>query len=701
MAMAMTLAACDGGVHLLPEETGVESGPLKSHELQLSLLEHQRNVDFVPEQSDVPVRYSLGGVDATFFAVDASAGLLTANMALDHESPQDADGDNVYELELQAWSRDGATFESATQLHLEVRDIPAAVQATLQQNADRTLTIAWTAAELDPDVEGFRLNHNSDGVSGFSPLDSNADGIVDSADDFSLATRQSPVLSALLANSIAAKQFMVESLDATAQVLANSNAVGTSALLPDELIHYLKAPISSGDLFGRAVALSADGAVLAVSAPNERGSGAGVDPVRDTATNGAGAVYVYRRQGNGWSAPVYIKASNPGAWDLFGTSVALSDDGSVLAVGSFRENGSGAGVDPAFDDALHMAGAVYVYHYEGGSWLDPTYIKAPNPSTGDRLGTDIALSGDGRTLIAGSLFEDGDGVGVNPAVNELTPDSGALYVYRFNGGAWQFSAYLKASNTGNWDNFSKGVAISADGLVIAVGADKEDGSGDGVSATDNNSANAAGAAYVFRYELGAWQQPVYIKASDSDSIDKFGGSVSLNSDGSVLVVGAVGEGGSGAGVDPLHDNVMASAGASYVYRYDGSNWGAPTYIKAVNPGAGDEFGHAVSLNHDATLLLVGAPLEDGAGLGLSALDNDGAIDAGAAYVYHYRAGSWSVPRYIKAPNTAAGEQFSQSITMSSDGHTVVIGADLENGAGTGLNPPEDKSAAGAGAVYLY
>lgn len=691
LSCVLLLAACDSGVHLLPENGGVVSAPLKSYEVQLQLAEHQRTVNFVPEVGSMGVQYTLRGADAAFFVADPNSGLLTVSVGLDHETPQDTNGDNIYELELQAWSNAGSVFESATRLQLGVTDISATVQAVLLQNSDRTLTVDWAGAAVDPDVLNYRLKENPDGVSGFAPLDVNADGIVDSADYFPLSSRQSTVLSSLLSKPFASRQFVIESLDVADHVLASSDPLGTTGLQPDDLVQYLKAAdLRDGDQFGWTVALSADGSVLAVGVPNENGSGSGVNPIRDNAAPGAGAVYIYRREGVGWSAPVYIKASNVSAWDLFGRSVALSDDGNVLAVGNYREDGSGSGVNPAFDDALNNTGAAYVYRYSAGQWQEPAYINAPNPSADDRMGNSLALSGDGNTLIVSTVFEDGDGVGVNPAVNELTPDAGALYVYRYDGSAWHFSDYLKASNPSNWDNFGTGVAISSDGQVIAVGANKEDGS------TGNS-----GAAYVFRLEGGTWQGPVYIKASNSDSGDQFGDSVSLNGDGSVLVVGAVLESGSGAGVDPAHDNDLAGAGAAYVYRYDGSNWAQSSYLKASNPGSGDEFGSSVQLNREGTLLLVGSPLEDGGSVGLNPVDDDGAVDAGAVYAYHYRAGNWSVPQYVKASNTAAGERFGWAVAMSADGNTVAIGAVNEKGAGTGMNPSEDKSAVGAGAVYLY
>lgn len=81
----------------------------------------------------------------------------------------------------------------------------------------------------------------------------------------------------------------------------------------------------------------------------------------------AGAVYVYTRDAmDVWTQQAYIKASNTGVDDYFGVNVALSDDGSTLAVGASGED-SGA-TDIAGDQADNSAdgsGAVYVYARNG------------------------------------------------------------------------------------------------------------------------------------------------------------------------------------------------------------------------------------------------------------------------------------------------------------------------------------------------
>ncbi len=82
----------------------------------------------------------------------------------------------------------------------------------------------------------------------------------------------------------------------------------------------------------------------------------------DNSENGAGAVYVFTRSGTTWSQQAYIKASNTGANDEFGWSVALAADGNTLAVGAYQEDSNATGVNGnQNNNSASRAGAVYVF----------------------------------------------------------------------------------------------------------------------------------------------------------------------------------------------------------------------------------------------------------------------------------------------------------------------------------------------------
>ena len=112
-----------------------------------------------------------------------------------------------------------------------------------------------------------------------------------------------------------------------------------------------------------AVALSADGNTLAVGAPQEDSSAAGIDgDKRDNASSLAGAAYLFRFSNNAWQQRAYIKASNTEAEDFFGWKLAISAAGDTLVIGATREDSdaTGTGGDQT-DNSVADSGAVYTY----------------------------------------------------------------------------------------------------------------------------------------------------------------------------------------------------------------------------------------------------------------------------------------------------------------------------------------------------
>ena len=130
---------------------------------------------------------------------------------------------------------------------------------------------------------------------------------------------------------------------------SRNNKSGTPKLPPPELR-------------GAAVALSADGNTLAVGAPDEESNATGTNGDQsDNSYLFAGAVYVFRFDGTAWSQQTYVKASNTDEFDQFGR-VALSADGSTLAVGAFGEASNATGIKgDQSDNSVRESGAVYLY----------------------------------------------------------------------------------------------------------------------------------------------------------------------------------------------------------------------------------------------------------------------------------------------------------------------------------------------------
>lgn len=146
----------------------------------------------------------------------------------------------------------------------------------------------------------------------------------------------------------------------------------------------------------------------------------------------AGAVYVFSRSGQSWNQQAYIKASNPGENDFFGWSVALSGDGATLAVGSYLEDSSAAGINGnQQDNAASNAGAVYMFSRADIVWSQTAYVKASNTETDDSFGYSVAVSADASTLVVGAIGEDSAAINVDgDPQNNSSPGSGTVYVYQ-------------------------------------------------------------------------------------------------------------------------------------------------------------------------------------------------------------------------------------------------------------------------------
>jgi len=338
--------------------------------------------------------------------------------------------------------------------------------------------------------------------------------------------------------------------------------------------------------FGDSVALSGDGNTLAVGTTVEDSNARGISTdgtgEGDNSARQSGAVYVFGRSGGSWFQQAYVKASNTGAGDWFGGSVALSSDGNTLAVGAAYEDSNARGISTdgtgEEDNSALSSGAVYVFSRNDGSWFQQAYVKASNAERNDWFGESVALSSNGKTLAVGARSERSNARGISTdgtgEADNSAGQTGAVYMFSRNSGNWSQQAYVKASNTGLTDFFSTSVALSHDGNTLAVGAVYEDSNARGIS-TDgtgeaDNSASHAGAIYVFSRNGGSWSQQAYVKASNAETDDEFGISVALSSDGNILAVGAYREASNAIGITHGADAAGANnnapfAGAVYLY----------------------------------------------------------------------------------------------------------------------------------------
>ena len=426
----------------------------------------------------------------------------------------------------------------------------------------------------------------------------------------------------------------------------------------------------------------------------------------------------------------YIKASDTAAGDEFGNggtslgdSVALSDDGSTLAVGAPLERSASNGVNGDRDDnSLYGAGAVYVFTRGETGWTEQAYVKASNPGFGDNFGANVALSADGNTMAAFARFEGSAATGIDGNQNDDSiPGAGAIYLFTREGITWSQQAYIKPSNTGEpapsedlWsdgDQFGYAMDLSADGSTLAVGAIGEDSATTGVNGDESdNSATGAGAVYLFTRGGDAWTQQAYIKASNAGIGHHFGVAVSLSAGGEVMAVGSFDEGGSGVpNLDPNldRDSPLIGTGAVYVFERSGDTWSETAKLKTANMEPEDSFGVSVAISGDGKTIAGGALDEDGLTTGVNSTpvpDADVNTFAGAAYVF-VREGeteNWTQQAYIKSTNISQDDWFGSRLALSGDGNTLAVGSQLEDSVAQGIDSNQnDDSAIEAGAVYFF
>ena len=256
----------------------------------------------------------------------------------------------------------------------------------------------------------------------------------------------------------------------------------------------------------------------------------------------------------------------------------------------------------------------------------------------DDSGSSVSLSSDGTTVAIGAIGNDGTG-----------SNAGHVRVYEWSGSAWvQKGSDIDGEATN--DRSGRSVSLSSDGTTVAIGARLNDG-----------TASNAGHVRVYEWSGSAWVQ----KGSDIDgeaADDESGMSVSLSSDGTTVAIGAL-----------YNDGNGSDAGHVRVYEWNSStsSWdqkGADIDGEAAD----DQSGWSVSLSSDGSTVAIGARLNDGT-----------ASNAGHVRVYEWNSGtsSWD-QKGADIDGEAADDRSGSSVSLSSDGTTVAIGALYNDGTGT-------------------
>jgi len=309
--------------------------------------------------------------------------------------------------------------------------------------------------------------------------------------------------------------------------------------------------------------------------------------------------------------------------DYSGNPVSFSSDGSRVAIGSGYNDGVGS-----------ESGQVRVYDLTGGAWVQ-VGGDINGEAAGDYSGQSVSLSSDGSRIAIGARYNNDGGAG-----------AGHVRVFNLMSGNWvQVGSDIDGAAEG--DGFGASVNLSSDGSRVAISAPGNDDGG-----------SSAGQVRVYNLFSGNWVQ-VGSNINGAASSDNMGSSVSMSSDGSRVAIGAL----------------FASTGGSMfngytrVFNLTGGNW-VQVGSDIVGEAMFDFSGSSVSLSPNGSRVAIGAPGNDGAGSG-----------AGHVRVYDLTSGAW-VQAGSDIDGEAAADSSGASVSLSSDGLRVAIGAPGNDGVGS-------------------
>ena len=367
---------------------------------------------------------------------------------------------------------------------------------------------------------------------------------------------------------------------------------------------------------GYSTGLSADGTTALIGGPND---GCSINHC-------TGAAWVYSRSGAKWTEQG-TKLVDTGALiqNLHaGSAVALSADGNTALICGGQGDMDGA--------------VVRVYNRVGTRWVKQGTKLGGVTEMGTLENYAVALSADGNTAIVGGTTgrDTGD-------INLRTID--AVWIYSRLGTTWTLQK-AKSIGTGTI-SYVMSVALSADGNTAIVGTPHE--------TLDSFYNHSTGAAWVFLRSGGTWvQQGPKLVGSEAGTDGEFGWSVSLSADGNTAIIGGIGR--------------NNGAGAAWVFVRSGETWVQQGPMLVGNGGTGSRilFGNAVSLSADGNTAIVGGPL-----------NNDD--NRGAAWMFSRSGSRWTQlgpildDRVVVSSAASGGVQQGQSVFISADGNTAIVG----------------------------
>ena len=259
---------------------------------------------------------------------------------------------------------------------------------------------------------------------------------------------------------------------------------------------------AAGDKSGSSVSMSSDGTRMAIGAKINDNNG----------NDDAGHVRVYSESGGTWTQ-LGGDIDGEAAEDDFGYSVSMSSDGTRVAIGGRKNDGTSGSTS---DNRGH----VRVYEYDAAKTSAPAKWAQvggdiDGEAAGDESGRSISMSSDGTRVAIGARRNDGTS-------GSTSDNRGHVRVYSESGGTWtQVGGDIDGEAAGDWSG--RTVSMSADGTRVAIGATE-------------NDANR-GHVRVYSESGGTWTQ-IGGDIDGEDALDNSGVSISMSSDGTRVAIGA-------------------------------------------------------------------------------------------------------------------------------------------------------------------
>lgn len=251
------------------------------------------------------------------------------------------------------------------------------------------------------------------------------------------------------------------------------------------------------DVFGGAVALSADGTYALIGATGDVTSG-GFQ---------TGSARVFLRSGTTWVEQATLLVSGGGDDDTLGCSVSLAADGSRALVGNFGDR-----------TPMLQGGSARVFVRSGTTWTEEASLLPFDPDGGDYFGYSVALSADGSRAIVGVPYDD----------TAAVFHTGSARMFARVGATWTEEAMLLPADAAANDQFGWTVAISSDGSRAFVG-----------SIDDSLSPRSGvGSVRVFLRSGTTWTEAGTMLAPDRANFDRMGGALAVSTDGMRVLAGA-------------------------------------------------------------------------------------------------------------------------------------------------------------------